>query len=249
MALRIAFVLEALSAIACLVLFFVQPHAEVLAGVTHRLLSVFPFFFACYLHLEYPPPGNGVGKAAGPLPKLQQVVAAGSTSKSKSAAAKEGKDAKDGSKAAKPQPPQLPPLGKDGALLAGHAYVITFFNTSPACLKPLIKVDKLHRNISACKDWLHLVLISHEEEAKLKGLLKRLGGLPIAADPSGEATTNYLVEHSAYVAPHVFVVGLDGIILWHGQINRKELISTIADLIRQKVSQDAAAIDAAKKES
>lgn len=205
--LRPGLVLLLLCAAASLWMFFIDPHYEVASGVTLRVLSGVPFLMGVWILVEFPPPGRGTGKQAGTLPDLKSVGTGH----------------------------PLPPLGKGGALLEGHAYVIVFFNTTPRCVHALQRVDKIVKATSSSASWLHVVLVSHDALPKLENLAKRWPKrqAPMAHDAAGTATTNYVVEHGAWVVPHVFIVGTDGIITWHGQINRPQLGPACAAMVRR----------------
>jgi hypothetical protein len=201
-------------------LFFLPPKIELLPGAPSRVLAVFPFFVGLLLYIENPPPGAGVGKAAGSLGKrLSCVSPSGAEATSEQA------------KHCAP-----PPLSADGTPLQGHAYLIVFFSTSRAVLKAAAKTDAIARRITAAgaRGRIHPLLVSRDPLPALEAVSKHWKDrvTPIAHDASQEASANYITAHKAWAQPHAFVVGTQGTVVWHGQINRKELTTHIGDLLR-----------------
>ena len=62
---------------------------------------------------------------------------------------------------------------------------------------------------------------------------------PIAHDASESATINYITAHKAWTQPHAFVVDEQGAIVWHGQINRKELTQHVASVLSRAKTKAA----------
>ena len=200
-------------------------------------LAVIPLFLGLYVFIQYPGPGEGVGKQAGTLPALKLVVAKQATT------AKEKR--KQANEESKELP--LPPLGKDGAPLAGHAYLIVFFNTSRACLKSALRVDQITRRLPS--KWFHSLLVSRDDVEALEHAVSRWKGraTPVAHDATEAASVNYIAEHRAFAFPHAFLIGKDGIIVWHGQINRPEVGRECAAMIRREaMTQEDGKVEAKK---
>ena len=186
-----------------------------------RHLSVVPVLIAAIVRMEHPPPGRGVGQKAGPLAGVNVLI------KTSAAAAPSPKSAA----------ADVPlPLGKDGALLADHAYIIVFFNLQKGCAKAVPKIEGVARRMhSVAGSWAHTVLVSHEPVERLEQhMLKRAAGKYfVAHDAHGSAFEHYMKRFGAMVVPQAFVVDEAGIILWHGQTNRAGFSEACATLLRQ----------------
>jgi peroxiredoxin len=99
-----------------------------------------------------------------------------------------------------------------------HIYVIEFWAAlSPASLASVPKLNELQKQYKD-KDVV-IVGISDEPADKLKAFIE----LPntqidyvVAADDKRKTARNYMVPFGQNSLPHVFVVGKDGKILWHG---------------------------------
>lgn len=194
-----------------------------------RKLAIAPVLYALYLLLEHPGPGAGVGKPAGALPALRFIVAKRSSST-----------------------PAPPPLGDGGAPLAGHFYLVVFFDTRRACLKAALRVDIIARKLHAAEadKWFHTLLVSRDDLDALAAASKhwpepRL--TPMAHDTTEMASANYISEHRAYAQPHAFLIDDGGVIRWHGQINRKQLPSEVANVLRERAKAEKAAAKAQVK--
>jgi hypothetical protein len=203
-------------ALCSLALLLLAPEGE---GVWMRGLAIVPLLIALLVFIENPAPGEGVGKAAAPLPGLNFI----------------------GTK--KDIAPT--PLGDGGALLIGHAYIIVFFNTRRACLRAAVKADKVARMLKAagCADWFHTLLVSRDDAEALEHASNhwRDRATPLAHDASEAASANYISAHRAWAQPHAFIVDRRGMIMWHGQINRKGLQDTIALMLRGHLREKAVA--------
>lgn len=213
---RLALVAQILCAAAFVCMMI--PNVEIFETITLRMFSVIPLLVGMYLFVEYPPPGNGVGKTAEALPGLQAVMSD------------------------KAETVTLPKLGQGGALLKGHCYLIVFFNLSGACIKALPKAEAIAKRLvqAAAAEWFHVLLISRDDVEDIKGIARFLKNrvTPIAHDSTGEASLNYLTRHSAYVVPHAFVVDSKGVIAWHGQINRKGCQEECSKLLKAGVAPE-----------
>ena len=163
--LRPGFLAFAVCAISSAWMFFIRSHDEVAEGITYRTLSAFPCLLAIWTLMQYPPPGRGIGKRAGPLPGLTAVGVPKVQQKgaSKKALPADGAVAPDALAAG-----LTVPLGEGGTLLSGHAYVIVYFNTSPGCSKVIHRVEKLNRLMRSCAEWLHVLMVSHEALPRLE---------------------------------------------------------------------------------
>ena len=194
--------------------FFAPPNPE----LNPRLLAIGPLLFSIYVLAEYPGPGDGVGKQAAALGGLKYVE-------------KADKHAKKPKAALAP-----PPLGEGGALLSGHAYLIVFFNTRRATLKAAVRADAIARRVRAAgaSDWFHAVLISRDDVDELEAAAQHWPNraVPIAQDATQAVSASYITAHRAWAQPHAFLVGRDGRIVWHGQINRKALTNECARMLR-----------------
>jgi peroxiredoxin len=103
---------------------------------------------------------------------------------------------------------------KDGK----NIYVLEFWAAlSPACLASIPKLNELQKNYR--DKGVVIVGISDEPAGKLKAFVE----LPntqidygVAADDERKTAKNYMVPFGQNGLPHVFVVGKDGKILWHG---------------------------------
>jgi peroxiredoxin len=103
---------------------------------------------------------------------------------------------------------------KDGK----NIYVLEFWAAlSPACLASIPKLNELQKNYR--DKAVVIVGISDEPAGKLKAFVE----LPntqidygVAADDERKTAKNYMVPFGQNGLPHVFVVGKDGKILWHG---------------------------------
>jgi hypothetical protein len=217
-------------------MFFFPP--ELLSDVPGQVLAALPFLVGLLVYIENPPPGAGVGKAAGSLGNGLKFVSP------------PGK----GTEQAKLCAP--PPLSADGMPLPGHVYIIVFFSTSRATLKAAAKVDAIARRLSAAgvRAHIHTLLVSRDAFQSLENVSKHWKdrATPIAHDASQEASANYISAHRAWAQPHAFVVDKQGTIAWHGQINRKELLTVVADLLRdemQKLPTEPSRSKQVKKES
>lgn len=201
-------------------LFIASPDDEmwVARGISPRVLAVLPFLFACLVFVEHPPPGAGIGKLAAPLGTgLKYVPPA------KNANPEEIKRL------------AAPPLGNKGELLKGHAYLIVFFRASGSTLKAAAKADAIARRITAAgaRALFHPLLVSRDPFDELQQVSKHWKdrATPIAHDASESASINYITAHKAWTQPHAFVVDEQGVIVWHGQINRKELTQHVASVL------------------
>jgi len=54
-----------------------------------------------------------------------------------------------------------------------------------------------------------------------------------ATDTKGEVWRRYMRKHGCWALPHVFVVDRTGMILWHGQANRRGLVPALKTVVRQ----------------
>ena len=192
-------------AVICVGMFFSEALfgvGEIADGVTLRTLSIFPFFFGMMLYILFPPDGSGVGKEATALDGLQLIKSA-----------KDAKATKDGDSAAKEA--EALPLGKDGALLEGHAYVLLVFNCSPGSLSAMnLKAEKFQRHVSRYSDWLHMLCVSYELPEKLAPIANKWKSCHIYQDSKFKVSSDYVIKYGAYVSPHVFVIDVDHKIKW-----------------------------------
>lgn len=178
-------------------------------------MAVIPAMLGVIIRIEYPPPGSGVGKPADALPGLRF------------------EDEK-----------QRPALGADGALLPGHAYVLTFLRKTPGALKHMPRMHRLASGCANVRKTVHFVAITPEEDgaAQARGRKASKAGkatdalasaLAPALDTTKAAWMNYMHKHGAMTMPHVFVVDGAGTILWHGQCNRRGLVPAIKKVVGQ----------------
>ena len=204
-------------------------------NIPSTLLAVIPFLLAAWIYVENPGPGDGVGKAAGALPGLRFVHA--------DAAKKRGAAARAAAADANALAP--PPLDEGGAPLRGHAYLLVFFSTQRAVLKAAARVDAVSRRLHAAgaSNWFHCMLVSRDDLEDLEAVAKHwpARSTPIAHDATQQASANYISAHRAWAQPHAFLVGSDGIISWHGQINRKALGSECARVLATGSDKSSAA--------
>jgi hypothetical protein len=179
-----------------------------------------PVLFAVCLQLQYPSPGKGVGQPAGALPGLQLLHPNGATSQ------------------------KAVGLGKGGGLLGGHGYVVLFWRSNKACHKALPTLERMCRRCAPVTK-LHFVLVSRDSKADLQALVKKQPfntlTLPVAHDASEQANANYMGAFGCITVPHAFVVGPDGVIIWHGNYARRALAHSVAALAKTLAPPDVAA--------
>ena len=172
-----------------------------------------PALFAVCLHMQYPSPGRGVGRPAGALPGLQLLHPEGATLQKI--------------------------LGKGGGLLGGHGYVIIFWRNNKACHKALPTLERMCRRCESVAK-LHFVLVCRDAKADLQALVKKQPfstlTLPLAYDGPEQANANYMGAFGCITVPHAFVVGTDGVILWHGNYARKALTQSVSQLAKALVA-------------
>jgi len=180
------------------------------------VLAALPLVVAAAIYLEYPPLGKGVGCKADSLTGLQFVT---------SDAAASG-------------------LGADGVLQSGHAYAIIFVRADKGCHKALGRIEQIWQHCQQQKR-CHLLVLSLAAPEELdtyrkiplgtvkKGLGAKVLTVPLACDAEGEATKRYMRQHGAFVVPHGFVVGPDGVIVWHGHTNRTRFVGALSDVIKK----------------
>ncbi|KAL1520119.1 hypothetical protein AB1Y20_023591 [Prymnesium parvum] len=179
------------------------------------VLCALPLLVAATIYLEYPPPGKGCGLPAAPLPGLTFLAheaAAG--------------------------------LGTGGSFQKGHAYAVIFVRADKRCHQALARVESIWQRCRAQKR-LHVLLVSLASPEELSAFSKvALGSIksgrgakfltvPLACDAEGEATRRLMRAHGAFAVPHAFVIGVDGVILWHGHTNRTNFVSALSQVISQ----------------
>lgn len=218
--------------------------------------SCFPLFAVLLIHLQFPAPGNGVGKQAGALPGLKFFFGTAKVKRKRAPRSTPPADATSVATKAEPiaDKEMLPPLGKGGELLPNHAYVVVFFSMTRGSVNALPKVDKLALQLAAAaKSWFHVVLVTNvhasstPEQIEWFAINKRMEGLaPVALDLSGEAYEQWMSAHNCWISPQAFVVDESGTIVWHGQSNRSALSNTCAKILKDgRARREAAAGQAA----
>ena len=143
-------------------------------------------------------------------------------------------------------------LGPDGTLQAGHAYAIIFIRPDSGCHKCLSRIETIWQRCQQQKK-CHILLLSTATPEELEryrkinlGKNKRIVApltVPLACDEEGEATKRFMRQHSAFVLPHGFVVGRDGVIAWHGHTNRTQFVSALSSAIAKLEPPPAAKVD------
>ena len=195
-----------------------------------RAIAILPLLMAVLIRVEYPPPGRGVGAVAEAVPGLTFEE-----DHAKHAAGL---------------------FDKDGGLLRGHAYVLTFLRRTPASLKQMPRMARLSSGCEKVRATLHFVAVFAGDDdaggpqaAAKKGQRKEgrqaltkeaagkdaTPGVLMATDTTGAAWDRYMRKHSCWALPHVFVVDRTGTILWHGQSNRRGLVPSLKTIVRQVV--------------
>ena len=193
-----------------------------------RAMAILPLLMGVLIRVEYPPPGRGVGAAAEAVPGLTFEE-----DHAKHAAGL---------------------FDKEGALLRGHAYVLTFLRRTPASLKQMPRMARLSSGCEKVRATLHFVAVFAGDDdaggpqaAAKKGQRKEgrqaptkeaagkdaTPGVLMATDTTGVAWERYMRKHSCWALPHVFVVDRTGTILWHGQSNRRGLVPSLKTIVRQ----------------
>ena len=175
-----------------------------------------PLLLAIWIFIQYPPPGDGVGQKAGALPGLKFL----GTDKKTPLGEATGK--------------KTVPLDAANMPLAGHAYLIVFFSSRRAVLKALrTRCDGMVR-VLPTEEWFHAVYVSREDDLEaLANVAKYWPNRPaaLAHDQSELASANYISRWRAYAQPHAFLVGVDGLIVWHGQVNRSGLTEGVRHIL------------------
>lgn len=197
-----------------------------------KALAVLPALLAVLLRLEFPPPGKAVGQKA---PKLRATPVLDDA--------------------------PLPPLAPDGELVRANAYVVVFWRNTPPCVKALTQVERVHQKCAESGLALHFVLVSRDARAEVEqqarafakrgaaGAGRAVAPLVFAHDADAQDTTEWLLRHSAVVLPHAFVVGADGIVIWHGQTSRKPFVVAVGQALRGLASKGGAAGGGAARQS
>jgi hypothetical protein len=191
-------------------------------------IAILPVLLAVLIHVEYPPAGSGVGTVAEAVPGL--------TFEEEHA------------------PHAAEVFDKQGGLLRGHAYVLTFLRKTPASLKQMPRLARLSSGCEAVRSTVHFVAVfagdddagapqaASTKERRKEGrqaAIKEAAGkdaapvVLMATDTTGEAWTGYMRKHGCWALPHVFVVDRTGTILWHGQANRRGLVPSLKTIVRQ----------------
>ena len=98
-----------------------------------RAMAILPLLMGVLIRVEYPPPGRGVGAAAEAVPGLTFEE-----DHAKHAAGL---------------------FDKEGALLRGHAYVLTFLRRTPASLKQMPRMARLSSGCEKVRATLHFVAV------------------------------------------------------------------------------------------
>ena len=180
---------------------------------TLAALAALPFMAALWVHQMYPAPGRAVGKEAPSLGPVDLVAEA-----------------------------ELP-LTEAGAPLHGHAYCICFWDSSTLASRQILpRMDALCRASSS--SMMHFVMVSPEkrDDAASHQALNKLATtvlhkkqkltVAFAADVTGDALENYMLQHGEHGVPHAFIVGADGVIAWHGHPKRVEIVGHLRDAMR-----------------
>ena len=191
-------------------------------------IAILPLLMAVLIHVEYPPPGSGVGALAEAAPDLTF----------------EEEHAKYGAEV----------FDKEGGLLKGHAYVLTFLRKTPASLKQMPRLARLSSGCEKVRSTVHFVAVfagdddagapqvaskkeqrkaARRDDAKLAAGMDAAPVVLMATDTTGEVWKRYMRKHGCWALPHCFVVDRTGTILWHGQANRRGLVPSLKTIVRQ----------------
>ena len=177
-----------------------------------RAMAVVPLMLGVLIRMEYPPPGRGVGKRGEALP---EIVLDDETQRSSI-------------------------MGTEGQLLRGHAYVLTFLRKTPAALQHMPRMHRLAKGCLAVRSSVHFLAIVPEDdsgadirESKAGRAASKDTPVMAAVDKAGTGWQNYMRKHGAMSLPHTFVVNSEGVIMWHGQINRRGLVPALKAVVSQ----------------
>ena len=105
--------------------------------------------------------------------------------------------------------------------------------------KPVEQMEKMCRSVAS--DRMHFIAVSPDEADKLEKLetfaktvkvRKQPLTLPFAADSTGKAFDNFMFQHGEHGIPHAFVIGTDGVIVWHGHPARPALIDNLREVVK-----------------
>lgn len=212
--------LERLCLAAALMIAIVPPQP------TWRPLAGLGLLLAFVIRMESPPPGQGIGQYAPPLPATLQPIAPHSSILDK--AHFESRDATGRRREAATHdlhPDQI------------YVLIFTGAQLDSGVRKTLPRIQKMWAMCRGDKR-VHFLIISRASKELLTSFMSRADEnmVPIACDEEGEANAAYMNRFLGHLmlrpVPHAFVVH-GGKILWHGHVNRKELNSTLSAAIKQ----------------
>ena len=213
--------------------------------------STIPLFVMLSVFLSNPPAGRGVGKEGAALGSDLRFIRGNAKPKKRRAPAAPAAAPATTTGSAGAGKPAMAPLGEGGALLRGHAYVIVFFTMSHGSIQALPKIDKLAAHLAAAaREWFHVILITNATHNSSAEDIERWASgfrtpdlTPIAFDASGDAYARYMEENNVWVAPQAFVVDEEGLIAWHGQSNRTEMIRESSRILKEGLAKRATRAD------